>query len=81
MFIPQTPFVGIHDGGDRAQAIENAINRLETLSEMPAAIFDSDVSALLENNPEILDLFLRGITSAEAATQELHNMISLWLIE
>jgi len=75
------PFVGIHDDSDRDQAFENAINRLETLSQMPAAVMDIDAMWPIFVNSNAVEQFLLGIATAETTAQELHNIISLWLIE
>jgi len=75
------PFVGIHDDNDREQAIETAISRLEALSEMPAAIFETRLPAQFTMEGSILDELLFGFTSAEDTAQSLHNIASLWLIE
>jgi len=75
------PFVGIHDDSDWDEALENAVNRLEALSEMPAAIIEMDVMWPIVNNPGAVEQFILGLATAETTAQELHNIISLWLIE
>jgi len=70
------PLVGMADGGGH----EQAINRLAELNEMPMSILEGF------NLPDVILVdaftpFLQGITSAEATAQEIHNRISLWLIE
>jgi len=74
-----TRFVDIHDGGDREQAISDAVTRLETLNEMPMAI-NEHVNTLQILFSSVNDLML-GVVSPEEAAQEMHNRISLWLIE
>jgi len=75
------PLAGIHDDGDSDQAIETAIARLEALNESPAAIFETRLPPQFYAEDGILDLFLLGITTAEDTARELHNMVSLWLLE
>jgi hypothetical protein len=74
------PFVGVHDGGDRRQANRDAMARLAEFNEMPAAVIQG------HNLPDgiilsPLDSFLLGLSTAQATAQEIHNRITLWLIE
>jgi len=74
------PLVGLTDGGSRAQAIDNAIAVLAELNEKPVVVtegFNLPSSILVDT----LTSFLLGATTAEATAQEIHNRISLWLIE
>ena len=48
---------------------------------MPAAIIGIDVMWPLMNNIDTIERLLLGTITAEEAAQELHNTISLWLIE
>jgi len=70
------PLVGMADRSGH----EQAINRLAELNEMPMSILEGF------NLPDVVladafTPFLQGITSAEETAQEIHNRISLWLIE
>lgn len=66
---------------ERIQAIETAIGRLATYNEMPVTPPFMIPNGLFE---DLLDTFLRtpsGIFGAQQTAQELHNRVSLWLIE
>ena len=67
---------------EQAQAIEAAIGRLTVYNEMPVTPPFMIPSGLFA---DLLDTFLRtppgSIFSAQEVAQELHNRVSLWLIE
>ncbi|MCL2285660.1 MAG: hypothetical protein FWC32_04765 [Firmicutes bacterium] len=67
---------------ERIQAIETAPGRLSTYNEMPVTPPFMIPSGLFA---DLLDTFLRtppgSIFSAQEVAQELHNRVSLWLIE
>jgi hypothetical protein len=74
------PFVGIHDGGVRRDAIRNATAVLAEINERPVAIMEGHnipVGILTDT----LNSLLLGTSTPQATAQELHNRISLWLIE
>jgi len=74
------PMIGVTDGGNRMQAIDDAIIRLSELNEMPVAILEAaNIPASIVG--DTFFPFVQGITSVEATAQEIHNRISLWLIE
>ena len=74
------PFAGIYDNNNLEQTFEIAIDRLEALSKMPAAIIESGLpEGFFSGNA--LARFIMGYSTAEEAASELHNFTSLWLIE
>jgi len=77
MFSPQ-PFVEAA-GSDLSGYIDNAIDRMAALNEMPMALIAPIVPYDLY--VEALNQFLLGMISAEDAALRMHNSISLWLIE
>ena len=72
---------GFSSEEERAQAISTAIDRLATYNEMPITppfFIPGGIFA------DVLENFLRmpdGFMSAAEVAQELHNRVSLWLIE
>jgi len=75
-------FEGI-DTGNYELAMNEARNRLAAYNEMPVAIFEfNELNApglFLDEN--LLNHFLLGLSTADELAMELHNRMSLWLIE
>ena len=58
---------------------DNALQRIAAYNEMPMALLTTEIPCgLYEEN---LDLFLRGIMPIDDFIQQLHNSVTLWLIE
>jgi len=76
----QLPFAGISGGRVDSHAMEAAIARLEVLSEMPASIFELRLPEALVTSGTF-EAFFMGLITAEEAALEMHNIVSLWLIE
>jgi len=62
----------------RSRAIEKAIDRLATLSELPIAAIPLVPIDIIEDD---FNQVLRRITTPEDAAQRMDNRITLWLIE
>ena len=65
----------------RPQEIEQAMARLAHFNEMPAVVPPFIPDGLREGLFETLDQFMRGLITAEAAAQQMHNRMTLWLME
>ena len=73
-----------HSAGspERNQEIDNAINTLALQNEMPVVLLNPLFPPLvfeLINDP--LENLRLGLITAEAAAQQIHNSIQLWLLE
>ena len=72
---------GFQNEVEQAQLIDAAIARLTTYNEMPVTPPFMIPGGLFA---DLLDIFLRtppGVFGAQQTAQELHNRVSLWLIE
>ena len=76
-----SPFPVFNNGGLRENDIENALNALDTLNNMPAQVIEAELLWLLDDNPNVFMDFFMGVTTAQETARDLHNMVSLWLIE
>jgi len=72
-------FVGMREAGaERDAHIQQALDRLIALTEMPVATIPLVPMSIIEDD---LSLLLDGVITAEDAALRMHNRISLWLIE
>jgi len=72
-------FVGMREAGaERDERIQQALDRLIALTEMPVATIPLVPISIIE---EDFSLLLDGVITAEDAALRMHNRISLWLIE
>jgi len=72
-------FVGMREADtERDERIQQALDRLIALTEMPVATIPLVPISIIEDD---LSLLLDGIITAEDAALRMHNRISLWLIE
>jgi len=74
------PFVGLHDDRSHQQAVEDAIARLEAFNEMPTTLAISPFPYDLFFGDFFIQ-FMHGAVTPEETAQELHNRISLWMLE
>ena len=79
---PGLGFAYRHGDPERELEIDNAINSLAALNEMPVAHLNPLFPALVFNLiNEPLEHLRLGIITAEAAAQQIHNSVQLWLLE
>ena len=71
----------INTPGGQARVAEYALQRLAVYNEMPVVHPPFFPAGVVDGLTGILDNFLLGITTPQAAAQQMHNMVSLWLIE
>jgi len=71
----------VHHPNTQEQEIENAIARLAELNEMPIAPIPFFPQGLSDGLMDTFDQFLRGLITAQAAAEQMHNRVFLWLIE
>jgi len=72
-------FVGRGDFEQHRLIRDYTTRRISAYNEMPMALLTTEIPrGLYEEN---LDLFLRGIMPIEDFIQQLHNSVTLWLIE
>ena len=79
----ETGFMDIGDLDSANRQIDSAINRIAALNEMPMAIRAQAVPTSVWAGPEgtHLNNFVHGAMTPEAFAQQIHNGVSLWLIE
>jgi len=71
-------FIGMQENDEREERIQQAIERLAAISEMPVATIPLVPISIIE---EDLSLFMDGAITAEDAALRMHNRVNLWLIE
>jgi len=72
-------FIGMREtSAERDERIQQALDRLMALAEMPVATIPLVPISIIEDD---LSLLLDGVITAEDAALRMHNRISLWLIE
>ena len=79
---PGTGFTYTHGSPERIREIDNAIQILAAQNEMPAAHINPFFPPLVwDIISPILENLQHGLITTEAAAQQIHNSIQLWLIE
>jgi len=71
-------FINADTAAGRNEQIDNAIGRIARFNEMPMSILPPMLPDIFGNTIEHFQL---GIITPEAAAQQLHNTISLWMME
>jgi hypothetical protein len=71
----------VYTAEGRALSVQNTIARLAIYNEMPVIMQPFFPAGLRDGIADTLDRLLRGLITAEAAAQQMHNRVSLWLIE
>ncbi|MCL2386645.1 MAG: hypothetical protein FWC89_03745 [Defluviitaleaceae bacterium] len=74
-------FDGINTAQERAEATEHVIMSIANLNEKPVVLPPMFPDGLRDGLLDTLEQFLHGLISSEAAAQQMHNRVSLWLIE
>jgi hypothetical protein len=72
-------FAGVDDQNERNRQIQDAINRIAELNEMPMILSHSHVPPSFYQ--ENLFLVIEGIMTAEDFATHLQNSVFLWLLE
>ena len=77
------PFEETNDVESRGHATNAAMHRLANYHEMPLAIFEINLwnAPDLFMDESLINHFLLGLSRADELAAELHNRMSLWLIE
>ena len=76
--LPGMGFAGMDDPNERNRQINDAVNFIAELNESPMALLRPHIPFIFG------DTFLHfelGIITAQAAAQQMHNAVSLWLME
>jgi len=72
-------FIAFDDNELRERETEATVNRIAELNELPMTLLQPMIPMRLFE--ESLENFMRGFITAETAAQQMHNAVSLWLIE
>ena len=80
---PDIGFSGLDTLAERDAQIRAAINRILAYNEMPMALISPMIPIEVYAGPESVNLenFEAGAITAEAFAQQVHNSITLWLME